>query len=250
MRRQIFLPILLPIALAVFSPKVSAVPLITNGSFETHAAFTSGTFSYLSGTHNSWNFAAGAGIASVGGFGEMFNRDGTTWALMQGAGALVSQTFTAPAGALVSYSFVGQGRNNNGGNGRFDARIDGVLVYSTISATATAFTAAGTIFGNLSGVATLNGSPTHTIAFSWTPNVGDNTAFFDNVQLDSIAVPEIAVGAGMLPLFFVVGMLASSRRRSLATAGNYCKPSSCSGEESASPRILSPSNGTSPGKSQ
>jgi hypothetical protein len=203
--------------LAVFSPQVAAVPLISNGSFETRGAFTSGTFSYLAGTHNSWTYSGGAGIASIGAFGTMANRDGDVWALMQGAGAVISQTFAAPAGSLVNYSFVGQGRDNNGGNGRFDARIDGILVYSTMSSTATAFSAAGTIFGNLSGVATLNGSATHTISFSWAPSAGDNTAFFDNVRLDSIAVPEIATSTATLPLLFVIGMLASSRSRCSST---------------------------------
>ena len=208
MKLSLLPSVTLPLLLAILPNNAGAVPLISNGSFEAHGTFTGfdSTFSYLSGLNNSWDYGTGGGgIASVGAFGTMANRDLNTWGLLQGAGA-VSQTFAGLANSIVSYSFVGQGRDNNGGAGVLLAFIDGILLSSTVTSSNTPFT--------VSGTATLNSFSTHTFSFAWTPNSGDNTVFFDNVQIDgSLPVPEISTSTAALPLFLSIGLLVVSRKR-------------------------------------
>ena len=170
-----------------------------------------------------WTFLGGAGIAANGSaFGVSNNGgapDGTQVAFLQsGDGTVAGSSFTStfftldgtPANTPGSYtlSFFVAGRDNNGGQQSYSVSlVDGSN--NVIPVIATAFTTQSSPFTQVSATFTATSNVGYQLQFIGLGGIGgDQTAFFDGVNISSVPEPGTILG-GLL----AVGLVAEGWRR-------------------------------------
>lgn len=209
----------------VASPAVASVGGIVDGSFETQgfAEISNGSsYCYANGSCNvntPWSASGNAGIMdSNSAWGNVAAQDGTYYGFIQTTGSL-SQTFTASSTGDFLLNFFAAGRPSYagiaGGDQTFNVLLNGTNIFTGSTSSGSAWT------GLSSNLFSLVAGNSYTLIFQGTDtnpaNNGDNTAFIDNVSLQSStgAVPEPATWAMMLLGFGAIGF-AMRRQRSQA----------------------------------
>jgi hypothetical protein len=162
-----------------FIDKVAINPQATSlgdTGFEA-AAVVPGGFVY-GPTGSPWAFTGGAGVASNGSAFTSGNPNapqGSQVLFLQGVSS-VSQIATFPAGTYT-LSLSAAARGNGGGNQTIQVLVDGAVVGT--------FTVKGSSYTTLTTPAFTLTSGNHIVALQGTSKAGDNTAFVDQVTVNS-----------------------------------------------------------------
>jgi hypothetical protein len=167
-----------------------------NGSFE-FSTISPNSYLYASQPNFSapgWTFSSsGSGLISPpSGFSAPTAEDGAQIAFLQMSNASFSQTVVLPTNGLYTLAYYVAGRPN-AGNVTYSVWLDSsILITNATTVSGQAFT-----LQSISFTAT-NGS--HVLLFTNSPNlVGDNTAFFDLVQINGgtnilgPSIPDLAI---------------------------------------------------------
>jgi hypothetical protein len=146
-----------------------------------------GAFQY-DPTGSPWTFTGGAGVSgNNSGFtaGNPAAPQGSQVGFLQGAGAQISQSVNFNTGGYT-LSFQAAQR----GNYQASSQTFEVLIDSTVVGT---FTPGSTSYASFTTGAFTVTAGAHTISFvGLNPNGGDNTAFIDSVQVNSVTIPTVA----------------------------------------------------------
>lgn len=189
-------------------PPPAEADLVTNGSFETPDV-ADNSFTLSPGPSAVWVFQGNSGIIDApSAYGAPTPPDGDQVALLQSANVSnlfsnFSQTVSLPASTRYILSFFAAGRSNRAGNLPYNVFIDSTLVYSDATERSQPFTFQSVAFAADAG--------SHVLRFQTTQDVGDTSAFFDDIRLAPAAVPEPS-SVALLGLA-MAGLAGYSRRR-------------------------------------
>lgn len=192
-----------------------ALPL-TNLGFETPVA-GSGTIVYNPVTSD-WVFSGLSGLTgNASGFtsGNPVAPEGVQVAFLQSAtgytGDSISQVFTTALDANMSFTFSAAQRAPSNIQS-MNLLLDSVLIGSFTPTGVTYLDYVSSLVGVLAG--------THTLTFVGLNNVGDNTAFIDNLRVSSFStIVPVPVPGTIVLLMTGLGLLAYRGRRSASVFG-------------------------------
>jgi len=175
---------LITLCLAQITLVANAAPILLNTSFEENnvpnvAAF--GSFKYagvVSAT--GWSFTGGSGVAREG---SGFNGDtpyGNYYGFLQNTSS-ISQTFTSDGDYWLDLSFYLVDRTGYGLNQLVSVTLNGNTLFSQINASTT--------WTEYVSSPIQIGAGSHTLTFSGTANLHDNTTYLDNISMTARAIP-------------------------------------------------------------
>jgi hypothetical protein len=178
------------------TPRVPA-QIVTNGSFEI-PAISPDSFVYETNVPG-WTFEGGGLISTPSFFAAPPATDGSQVAFLQSESAGMWQTISLPANATGSYTltYFVAGRPNEsswGGDVTYNVALDSAIIFSNATTVSSApFTMETVTFSATPG--------DHLLSFSNSPAlVGDNTAFFDDIEVQVVPSQQIVVnGSFELP---------------------------------------------------
>ena len=180
---------------------LAAVPTIDNGSFETN---TVGSGYWYGQAASDWSFTGGAGVSANNTAWDGVTQSGNYFAFLQNT-ASIAQTFTSSVAANYTFDFDMALRQGYNAGQAVTVSLDGVLLgqYS-----------ASLGWSSLSATATDIGAGLHTLTFAGINplNMGDTSAFVDNVSMSVSAVPEADTYAMLLAGLGLVGFVARRRK--------------------------------------
>ena len=185
-RALLYLMALLIFALLGLQP--ASAQVVTNATFELPVLLASSSLaSYQPGFNvPGWTFLSASGVNAAGlisppgDYAAPMAPDGSQIAFLQEASAAFSQTITLPAAGPCVLTYFVAGRPTNGtygGNVTYSVLLDSSLLVTNATTTnGQAFTLQTVTFTATAG--------SHLLTFTNSPTiVGDNTAFFDDIQI-------------------------------------------------------------------
>ena len=160
-----------------------------------------------------WTFANGAGLSGNNSgftFGNPVAPQGVQVAFLQTVNSSFSQQFTSAANASLSFTFAAAQRATGCvggcfGTQNFNVLLDNVVIGHFLPTSINYLDYATTAVNVLTG--------THTLSLVSLQAVGDETAFIDNIRVNTGAmIPVPAPGSLILLLSGVILMVARTRR--------------------------------------